>query len=370
MSAPNGARLHISRESALWKWGRFVVPIVALLVAVWLPTYFEEFRVNQFSRVLVFFVAAMSLNLLTGYNGQISLGHSAFFGLGAYTSAVLSADHGWPLLATIAPSLVIAFAVGMLCGVPALRIKGTYLALVTLALGTVFPVLVKRFDSVTGGSRGIKAPKLRAPEATGLADDQYRYYVVLVLAIIVFVISANLVRSRIGRALVAIRDNEIAAEVAGVNVAQTKVLIFGLSASMAALAGSMSICIDNFASPDSYTVIRSIEYLAGITIGGAASLLGPLIGGIYMTFAPEIFQARPALSTVFYGLALIILMYVMPTVLVGLVRRLLSRVVQLDPPALDAGALATSPGTSARSVREDPTSVDSPTTSVLTKESE
>ena len=338
--AAPGPRWRISRSSALWKWGRVALPVVALAIALWLPQQFPEFRVNQFSRVLIFFIAAMSLNLLTGYNGQISLGHSAFFGLGAYTSAILSADRGWPLLATIAPSVVLAFGVGMLCGIPALRIKGTYLALVTLALGTVFPVLIKRFDSVTGGSQGIRAPKLRAPEGLGLADDQFRYYVVLVVAIVVFVISANLVRSRIGRALVAIRDNEIAAEVAGINVARTKVLIFGLSAAMAALAGTMSITVDNFASPDSYTVIRSIEYLAGITIGGAASLLGPFIGGIYMTFGPELFQAEPALSTIFYGVALIVLMYVMPTGLVGLVKRLLARVVRVDPPALDSASAA------------------------------
>ncbi len=323
--------LTISRQSWLWRVLRVAIPVGVIAIAAWLPQYYPTFRVNQFSRVLVFFIAAMSLNLLTGYNGQISLGHSAFFGLGAYTTAILSADHNWPLLATIAPAVVLAFVVGLACGVPALRIKGMYLALVTLALGTVFPVLVKRFDSLTGGSRGKHAHKLRAPSGLNMADDQYRYYVVLVVAIIVFVISANLVRSRIGRALVAIRDNEIAAEVAGINVARAKVSIFGTSAAMAALAGSMSICIDNFASPDSYTVVRSIEYLAGITIGGAASLAGPLVGAIYLTFGPELFKSRPELSTILYGVALIVLMYIMPTGFVGLVRRLFGRIVRLAP---------------------------------------
>src|SRR5690606_6019541 len=159
------------------------------------------YRVYTFTLVAVFAIATMGVNLLTGYNGQISLGHSFFFAVGAYTSVILMQDHGWNYVLTLVPVFVLTFVLGFLFGIPALRLEGLYLALVTLALAVVAPPFIKRFDGLTGGSQGILVPKPQAPEWTGLAADQWRYYVVLAVGGVVFLVTWNLVRGRVGRAL-------------------------------------------------------------------------------------------------------------------------------------------------------------------------
>jgi len=208
-------------------------------------------------------IAALGLNLLTGYNGQISVGHGAFFGAGAYTTAILVADHGWPHFATLGVAAVIAFALGVLVGLPALRIKGLYLALVTLALATVFPLVITRFSSVTGGTQGKRVPRFRAPAWTGLADDQWKYYVLLAFAVVSFVLVRNLIKSRVGRALIATRDNETAAEVLGVNLSVYKVVTFGVSAMLAGIAGSLSVFNDPFVNAEKYNLSLSITLAGG-----------------------------------------------------------------------------------------------------------
>ena len=192
---------------------RVAVTLVVGGVLLWLPQYYPRFRVEgQFNVIITYAIAALGLNLLTGYNGQISIGHGAFFGVGAYTTAILVADHGWSHFATLPAAAILAFGLGVLVGLPALRIQGLYLALVTLALATVFPLVITRFTSVTGGTQGMRVPRFRAPSWTGLTDDQWKYYVLLAFAVIAFVLVRNLVKSRVGRAIIAIRDNETAAQ--------------------------------------------------------------------------------------------------------------------------------------------------------------
>lgn len=304
------------------------VGLMAFVVLYLLPQTYDDYLVNRFSRMAIFALVALGLGLLTGFNGQISLCHSAFFGLGAYTAAVLAADHGWSLFATVPAAAVLAFVVGVLVGLPALRIKGIYLALVTLALASVFPQLIKRLDSLTGGSQGKRAPKLKAPDWTGLADAQWRYYVVIVVVIVLFVLARNIVHSRMGRAMVAIRDNETAAEVSGVNVARVKLTTFGISAAMAGIAGALSVMVDNFVSPDAYPISKSIEYLAGLALGGAATLIGPVIGSVFLIQVPEWLKAyNKQLSVVFFGMVLIVVMIILPSGIAGLVSRIRRRII-------------------------------------------
>ncbi len=309
---------------------RGVLGAVAVALAVlvlYIPQYFEEFRVAQFSNVIATSIAVLGLALLTGFNGQISVGHGAFFGVGAYTTAILTADHGWAHLSTIPVAMVLCFLLGVVVGLPALRISGVYLALVTLALATLFPLVIQKYSDITGGSTGIGVPDFEPPAWAGdMADDQWAYYVLLTFAVVTFVLVRNLIRSRVGRAIIAIRDGETAAEVLGVNLAFYKVMTFGISAMIAGLGGSlivMNTAVLDRVDPAQYTITRSIEFLAALVIGGAATIMGPVLGSLFIVFVPEFSSdVNAELSRVIFGGLLIGLMLVLPTGFLGGLHRL------------------------------------------------
>jgi branched-chain amino acid transport system permease protein len=317
-----------------------------LLVGVLIPYSMPAFRVFQFSVVIVFAVAVLGLNLLTGYNGQISLGHSFFFAIGAYVAAILIEDHSWPYLLTLLPAFALTFALGFLFGIPALRLEGLYLALVTLGLAVVTPPFIKRFDDLTGGSQGIVVAKPSAPDWTGLADDQFQYFLCLGVAVVMFVGARNLVRGRVGRALEAIRDNHIAAETIGIDLSVFKTLAFAYSAAFAGVAGALYVFVVGFVSPESFTVLLAIEFLAGAVVGGLATIVGPLFGATFTRFMPvyaaDINDAAPGLL---YGVALILIMFLMPGGAVGLFRRVRDLVVDYRAPTLTGGTTAVGEGT-------------------------
>ncbi len=314
-----------ARPERNWKVlaAKAAVVVVVAIVLYELPLYYQEFRVRQFNEVIFLSVAVLGLGLLTGFNGQISIGHGAFFGIGAYTTAILVADHGWSYLATIPVGALLAFAVGALVGVPALRIKGLYLALTTLAFATTFTLVVKKFSSVTGGTQGKVVPRFQVPSWSTLTNDQFIYYMLLIMAAVLFILARNLVKSRVGRALIAVRDNEVAAEVVGVNLAAYKVMTFGLSAALAGIAGSMSVINTPFVDANSFTINKSIEFLAALVIGGAATIFGPIIGSFFVVFVPEFSSdINPALSQVIYGGLLILLMLILPGGIMGGLKQL------------------------------------------------
>ena len=314
-------------RAALTAKGIFGVVLAVALITI--PYTNDPFRVEQFATVAALAVAAMGLNLLTGFNGQISIGHGAFYGIGAYTTAILVQDHGWNHFLTIPVAIVLTFVVGVVVGLPALRIKGLYLALVTLAVATLFPQLVNKFDGLTGGTTGIVVTNnLTSPDSGVLADDQYRFFVVVAIAAIVFVLVRNLVNSRVGRSLIAIRDNETAAEVLGVNLASSKVITFGISAALAGLGGTLSVMARGTAvvSPNVYNVNLSIELLVAVVVGGVATIFGPAIGALVIEFLPEFLPdgtpEQKQLTPLIFGAALIALMMVAPGGLLGLGRQI------------------------------------------------
>jgi len=305
-----------------------IVVVVVGAVLLYLPQQLASFEVGNLNKVICFAIAALGLNLLTGYNGQISIGHGAFFGIGAYTSVILVADHGWPHFATIAAAAAIAFVVGVLIGLPALRIEGLYLALVTLALATVFPQLISRFSDLTGGSQGknVRLPdRFTAPDWTGLENDQWKYYVFLAFAAVAFLLVRNLVHSRAGRAIISIRDNETAAETLGVHSAAYKVATFGVSAMIAGIAGALYSFETSFVSAGEFTINLSITFLVAVVVGGAATIIGPAVGAFLVVYIPiwlDDAGADPQLSPVLFGASLILLMMAAPGGILGLYRRL------------------------------------------------
>jgi branched-chain amino acid transport system permease protein len=332
-----------------------VAGVLAILYIAVLPI-FRDTKANVFTdgvQIAVFAVAAMSLNLLIGFTGQISIGHSAFFGVGAYTTAILVKEYGWSPGWTFPVAALICFVVGVSVGVPALRLKGLYLALVTLALAQIFPQLVRKMESLTEGSSGITGIQYKPPSWTGLSASradrvEWLYWIGLFLVVFTYVIVRNLVKSRIGRAMVAVRDNETAAAVMGVNVAFVKTVVFGISAALCGLAGCLFVLLQTQASPDIsyFTIIGSIIFLVIMVLGGAASLTGPIVGAVvyyrlddytrgiegqdYLPSAAKDFLLdRPNLATIVFATMLILLMFVAPDGIVGLTKRIGRRVVRV-----------------------------------------
>jgi branched-chain amino acid transport system permease protein len=314
---------------------RMILWVVAIAVAVVLPFVSAPFRVDQYVGWMTVAVASAGLNLLTGYNGQISVGHGALYGTGAYTVALLVTDADWPLLPTVIAAAVVCFIAGVVIGLPALRIKGLYLALVTLAVATLFPLVIEQFSDLTGGGSGLALTSEQLYRGSmrerrvrwespidGLASDQFKYFIMLVISILCFVVVANLVKSRIGRSLVAIRDNEIAAEVSGINVSRTKIITFGVSAAIAGIGGAMFALNKGQVNPTSFTLTLSIYFLVAVVLGGAATVVGPAIGAVvYGLFvdviSPELPESLHSATPLILGVLLVIQMLLAPRGVVG-----------------------------------------------------
>jgi branched-chain amino acid transport system permease protein len=302
---------------------RLRVPVVGVLlvIAVALPFLLSGFRLYQFTQVFVYAIALLGLNMLTGYSGQISLGHGAFYALGAYTTAIMidrwTIDYLW----TLPVAAVICLVAGFLFGIPALRLEGLYLALATFALALAIPQILKYFEHWTGGSQGIVLSKPEAPWGLPLTPDQWLYFVALAVMLVLFLLAHNLLGGRTGRAIVAIRDNPIAAQAMGINTALYKSLTFGVSAAYTGVAGALSAVVVAFVAPDTFNVFLSLTFLVGIVVGGLASVAGPIFGGFFIQFVPNWAQdISKAAPWAIYGVFLILFMYVMPRGIAGALR--------------------------------------------------
>jgi branched-chain amino acid transport system permease protein len=306
--------------------------IVLLVIAAGLPFVMSNFRLFQFTQVYIYAIALLGLNILTGYNGQISLGHGAFYALGSYTAAIMMDQWRIPYGWTIPVAGLLCLVVGFLFGFPALRLEGLYLALATFALALAVPQILKYFEHWTGGSQGIVLSKPKAPLGLPLSSDQWLYFVCLAVLVLLFALAANLLHGRTGRAIVAIRDNHIAAEAMGVNTALYKSLTFGVSACYTGVAGALAALAVAFVAPDTFNVFLSITFLVGVVIGGLASVSGAIFGGLFIQFVPNWAQdISKAAPWAIYGVFLIVFMYVMPRGVSGTLRLLWHRMRR--PPA-------------------------------------
>jgi branched-chain amino acid transport system permease protein len=301
-----------------------VMALAALMLAVCaLPFLVSNYHTFQLTLVLVYAIALLGLNILTGYNGQISLGHGAFYAIGAYVAAILMDKFGVPYWLTVPVAGVVCLAAGFLFGLPALRLEGLYLALATFALGVSMPQLLKyqHLEKWTGGVQGIVILKPDPPFGLPINQDQWLFFFTLAVALAMFVLGWNLLRGRVGRSLIAIRDQPIAAEAMGVNNALYKSLAFGVSAMYTGVAGALGAIAVQFVAPDSFTIFLSISLLVGIVIGGLASISGAVYGAIFIQFVPNIAdQISKAAPWAIYGVFLIGFMYVVPFGVAGAIR--------------------------------------------------
>ncbi len=313
------------------RWPRLLGIVVLIAAAAVLPLLVSDYRTFQFTQALVYAIVLMGLNILTGYNGQISLGHGAFYAVGAYTAAILMEHFGVPYWATIPIGGAVCLVFGFLFGLPALRLHGHYLALATFALAVAMPQVLKYklIEEWTGGVQGIVIIKPDPPAGLPISQDQWLYFLTLAIAVVMFVLAWNLIHSRVGRALMAIRDQPIAAEAMGVNTAFYKSMAFGISALYTGIAGALSAIIVQFVAPDSFTGVLSINFLIGVVVGGLASISGAVWGALFIQFVPNLAdQISKAAPWAIYGIFMIAFAYLMPTGVAGFLRMLWGKVAR------------------------------------------
>ncbi len=319
--APRGAD---DREARLEPW-RIAAVLIVVAIAIALTFIVSSYRLFQLSMTLSYACAVLSLTVLTGINGQLSLGHGAFYAVGAYATAILMAQYGWPYWATIPVAAVAAGIVGFLVGFPALRLAGLYLALVTLALAVAAPQILKvnALSGLTGGVQGLIVDKPEAPFGLPLDPDQWIYLFCLAITCVVFLLGWNLTRGRIGRAMMAIRDQSLAAESMGIHLSAVKTRTFAVSAAFAGVAGALTTIVVQFVAPDSFNLFISVWFFVGLIVGGVSSIPGAIFGGAFIEFIPnvanDISKAAPG---AIYGVILIAFMYLLPTGIAGGLRRL------------------------------------------------
>ena len=289
--------------------------LAVLIVLLLVPLFVKNFFIFQLTTVLIYGIAVLALNILTGGSGQFSLGQSAFYALGAYTSAILIEHGNMNYALTLPIAGIICFGFGFLFGLPALRLSGVYLALATFALAVAMPQLLKLnfIEHWTGGVQGLVVTKPDAPFGLPMSQDMWLYYFTLAIAIGIYVASVNLLRSRSGRAMMAIRDNEIAASAMGIDVALYKTLAFGVSAGITGVAGGLGAIAVQFVAPDSYTIQLAISLFLGMVVGGVGWLPGSIVGAAFIVFVPNIAEGiSKGLSGAVFGVLLFIVIFLVP----------------------------------------------------------
>ena len=303
---------------------RYGVAVVALAIAL-LPWFIPPFVAFQLTFVAAYAIAILGLVILTGWNGQISLGHGAFMAVGGYTVAILAVRAGAGYALAIPLAALVCGILGLGIGFVALRLAGVYLALATFALATSVPPILKRFKAVTGGVQGLSLPTAHAPPALQpfMTAETWFYYLAWTLAGLSFALAWFVLRGRVGRSLRAIRDSEIAAVAFGVKPVFYKTLAFGWSAAYAGVAGALLAVVTAYVSPDVYSFALSLTLLIGVVLGGLNALWGAILGGAVIEFLPLWAQKiNPAASSVVYGLALVLVMIFMPGGIAGGLERL------------------------------------------------
>jgi branched-chain amino acid transport system permease protein len=310
---------------------QWILTIGAVAVAVLLPLAVKNFILFQLTLAMVYGIAILGLGLLTGINGQFSLGHSAFFAIGAYTAAIMMDRFGIAYYWTLPVAGIVCLAFGFLFGLPALRLHGIYLALATFSLAVATPQILKStpLEHWTGGVQGIVIIKPDAPFGLPLSSDQWLYYLTLLIVVVMFAAAANLINSRTGRALIAIRDNPIAARAMGVDISLYKSLTFGVSAFYTGVAGALGAIVIQFVAPDSFTFAFAIALFVGLVVGGVNSIPGTLFGGLFVLFVPNIAEHfSKGLAGAIYGVILIIVIYLMPSGAAGLVKLVVNKLAR------------------------------------------
>ena len=331
-------------------WVRIVATLVVVALLAAGPLMLPEFANQTFARIGVFAVGVLGLNVVMGYSGQVSLGQIFFVGVGAYVTAY-GVQHGWNIAIAFVAAAVVAGVLGLLIALAAARLGGLAIAMVTIALPIVGVPLAKRLEGFTGGSQGLSSQFSDAPSWVPLYNDQWQLYVVILITAAVFWLTRNLVRGKYGRAFAIVKGNESVAGSMGVSPYWYKVLAFTVASLIGGVSGFMYMFVIQYTSPETMSFLHSINLLAAMVIGGAASIVGSLIGGAYYVLVPQLANAvDPNLTAVVQGAILLVVLFVLPggiaslpRVIARLVRRARSRThpKTTPPPAPAAEGITT-----------------------------
>jgi branched-chain amino acid transport system permease protein len=299
------------RSAATW--------LVGAVILVLLPFGLGDYLTYQAAQVLVYAVAVLGLVLLIGHTGQISVGHGALFALGAYTTAILTTSFDVPYLLTIVVAAVASFLVGLLLGIPALRIRGIYLALVTLAVALLLTPILKRFKDVTGGVFGMSVPLAEPP--IPVAPVHWVYLLAVLASLLGILLMRNLLTSRMGLALTAVRDNETMAAAMGVDVRACKILAFAIASAFGGVGGSIYALLAQYVAPDTFTVTLSTSFVVAAMVGGVRSIAGAFLGALFIVLVPDVTNTfSHSLTQLVMAIAILVVIYLQPTGIVGIVR--------------------------------------------------
>ena len=312
-SVPQAPAVAAPSKKAMTFGSAATLVMFALLVIS--PLFVKNFIIFQMTMVLIYAIAILSLNLLTGGSGQFSLGQSAFYAVGAYTAGILMEHFGVNYVLTLPAAGIICFIFGFLFGFPALRLSGVYLALATFALAVAMPQILKLnlFEHWTGGVQGLVITKPDAPFGLKMSQDMWLYYFTLAISTAIYILSVNLLRSRSGRAMMAIRDNQIAASAMGIDLPLYKTLAFGISAAFTGIAGALGAIVVQFVAPDSFTIQLAIAIFVGMVVGGVGWLPGSLVGAAFIVFVPNVAEhISKGLSGAVFGVFLFAVIFLLP----------------------------------------------------------
>ncbi len=308
--------------SSKWKILSCIGALVGLLI---MPLFLGKYSVFLLSLLAIYALVSLGLNLLMGYTGQIAAGHAGFLAIGAYVTAIFTANFEWlPCPVTLLLAGTISGIIGFLLGIPILRLKGFYIAMATLAFGVVISEIILQWSSLTGGDDGFSVPAARI--GGFVFDSDFKlFYLIIPVTVIMTLLAKNLVNGYIGRAFIALRESEIAAQTIGVDLAKYKTIAFAISAFYTGVAGGLFAYLITYLSPDAFTIELSIDFIAMIVIGGMGSILGSIIGAVILTGMQQILAGLLDLQVLIFGLSLIIFMIFMPRGIVGMLTDLKER---------------------------------------------
>lgn len=297
-------------------WTGWVAVVLLLVGLVVLPLAAPRYVVYVATLTAVHSLVAVGLNLPVGYTGQISLGHAGFFAVGAYTHGLVLTRVGWGFWPALLAAALVSAAVGYLVGLPALRLSGPYLAVATLAFGLAVHQVLVNWEAVSGGRSGLFLPEVQVLGAS-LKDERVLYGVVVAVTSVLVLVAVRLVRSYVGRALVAVRDSDVAAELCGVNLTRYKTLAFALSALYTGVGGALMGHVVGFLEPQLFTLFESVYFFSMVVVGGLASVAGSILGAVLLTLLPQVLSGMGEALNVLYGLAVILVLRFEPGGLVA-----------------------------------------------------
>lgn len=337
-------------------WVRTAIVVIVAAMLLIAPLVLPIFANQTLTRMGVYAVAVLGLNIIMGYTGQVMLGQIFFLGVGAYVTAY-GVENDWNVVLIFFAACVIPGVIGLVVALAAARLGGLAIAMVTIALPIIGVPLAKRLSDLTGGSQGTSARFSSAPEWTGLANDQWQYYIVVVIAAIGFVLAYNLVRGKFGRAMAIVRDNEAVARSIGISPYRYKVMAFTIASIFGGASGFLYMVAVQYTSPETMSFAHSISLVAAMVVGGAASIAGSLIGGVYYVLVPQVTNAiDPTVTAISQGIILVAVLFILPGGLVSLprvIRRLMRR---------RDTAVATSPQTTSPTPKETGSTAEGPET--------